>query len=40
MPSAVYVVIKPLRPGSHTVRLYGEFGSALAFGVTVNPTVT
>jgi hypothetical protein len=35
----IYVVVKPLRPGSHTLRLYDEFGS-LAFGVTVNLTVT
>ena len=35
----IYVVIKPLTPGSHTLRLYDEFG-ALAFGVTVNLTVS
>ena len=35
----IYVVIKPLTPGSHTLRLYDEFG-ALSFGVTVNLTVS
>jgi hypothetical protein len=35
----IYTVIKPLRPGSHTLRLYDEFGPELTFGVTVNLTV-
>ncbi len=40
MDKSIFVVVKPLSPGQHTVRLYDEFASLdFTAGITFNLTV-